>query len=60
MRHSSKVIEVYYRKFVIYDSGVLGDPCRFYAAGVAAPGVTLPDTGASPAELKEKLAKHLK
>lgn len=45
-------------KFTIYDSGILGDPCRFFAEGTAAPGITLPDTGATLEELEEKLKQY--
>ena len=45
-------------KFTIYDSGILGDPCRFFAEGTAAPGLTLPDTGATLKELEEKLKQY--
>jgi|1186.fasta_scaffold650063_2 hypothetical protein len=47
-----------YRKFTIYDSGVPGDPCRFFAEGTEAPGKTIPDTGSSVEELEEKLTKY--
>lgn len=44
--------------FNIYDSGILGHPCRFFAEGSAAPGITVPDTGATLKELEEKLKQY--
>jgi hypothetical protein len=55
------VIEVErFGRFVIYDSGILGDPSRFYAEGIAGRGITLPDTGSSLEELRKQLTKYSK
>ena len=59
MQHGSVIEVEKFGRFVIYDGGILGDPCRFYAEGLTGRGITLPDTGSSLEELRGKLAKYL-
>jgi hypothetical protein len=60
MLHASVIEVERFGRFVIYDSGIPGETSRFYAEGVAGPRITLPDTGSSLEELKEKLTKYPK